>query len=147
MSLRSLFAALVLFCFFSLASATSDETAMGRYSYRSQAFSVDFVFDLDGVKNVRINGRSYPGIFQTSESGRHDGTAVYTAVIEDKRNRSKNLQLVILFDSDDAVRAVAGFYFEQVQSATSGKLENVRVFKPTFNRIPIEKLPSSRVTR
>ena len=106
-------------------SATNDETAC----------------DLDGIRNVLLNGKRYPGVFQISQSGRHEGSAIYSFAIQEGR-RVHNIQLIVLFDDDDAVRAVTGFYFDR--TASDSAMSDVQVFRPTFKPIEIEDLPSAK---
>jgi hypothetical protein len=104
------------------------------------------LFDLDGAKNVVINGKAYPGTFSVSESGRHDGISTYSFSVQDKA-ASRNIQLFVLFDDNDAVRAVVGIYSERSESSKAGnaaRLVNVNVFQPTFRRIDLDELPSAK---
>lgn len=128
--------------------ASNDETAMGVYSYSGKSLRLSLLFDLDGAKNVVINGRSYAGIFPVSESGRHDGISTYSLSVQDKTT-SRTIQLTVLFDDDDAVKAVVGFYSERSQVASGGSagLSNVHVFLPIFKRLDLEMLPSQKKKR
>jgi len=143
---RNLLALLIIIPLAATCLASSDETAMGAYSYSSKSLRVRLLFDLDGVKNVVINGKLYRGTFPVSESGRHDGIEAYSFSVQDKAVL-RNIQLFILFDVDDAVRAVVGIYSERSQSSTAGgasHLMNVHVFQPTFRRINLEEPPSAK---
>jgi hypothetical protein len=123
--------------------ASNDETALGVYSYSSSSLRLHLILDLDGARNVVINGRSYTGTFPVSQSGRHDGIATYSFSVGGKRI-SSNIQLTILFDDDDAVKGIAGFYSERSETFGAAGISNVHVFEPTFKRIELEMLPSQQ---
>jgi hypothetical protein len=47
-----------------------------------------------------------------------------------------------LFDSDSAVRAAVGFYFERPRGAE--QMNQVTTFRPMFHRLSLDKLPSGK---
>jgi hypothetical protein len=126
----------------SVARATDDETARGIYSYKSSDLQLHFIFDLDGIRDLRINGKFFKGPIQVSEM---TGSAhkTYTFYIVD-RGITKTITLIVLFDSDDAVKGTAGFYYEH--AVGQEQMTHAVTFQPTFRRINIEMLPSAQAS-
>ena len=143
MSMRRAIAVMLLLglVFPSMARATDDETAMGVYSYKSDSLRLKFTMDLDGVRDLRINGHSFRSPIQMAEAPGSGQEKSYTFHVVDK-GVAKIVTLFILFDSDSAVRAVSGFYFEQAREAEL--MTHVITFKPTFHRLSLDKLPSGK---
>jgi hypothetical protein len=138
---------LTLFLVFTIATncwATNEEPSLGVYSYTSDTLRLRLLLDFDGVKNVVINGKDYPGTFPVSSFGRQDGIETYSFFVQDKEI-VRIIHLIVLFGVDDVAIAVAGFYSEYSKPSSPGSSTapaNVRVFEPRFERIDVEELPS-----
>ncbi|HYE24669.1 MAG TPA: hypothetical protein VEG32_05655 [Clostridia bacterium] len=107
-----------------------------------------FLLDLDGVKNVTIKDKSYPGRFSIDQSGRFDGLTIYSISIADAGHKVLHeIQIIVRFDDSDKVRAVAGFYVTRGMKADGKEASDIiraRTFVPVFERVMIEDLPSSK---
>jgi len=137
-------ALLVLFLLPCVARATDDETAMGLYSYSGHGLRLHFILDLDGVRDLRINGRRFKGPIQLDEDNYAGSMHTYAFHVTD-RGVTKTVSLAVLFDSGDADRGAIGFYYEFKKP-----LENMTwavTFQPAFRRILSENLPSAKVSQ
>ena len=124
-----------------VAWATADETATGSYSYNNGRLKIQFVLDLDGIRDLRIDRHTFKGPIPMSEATGSGQDKSYTFYVED-RGISRTITLVVLFDVDSAVKAVSAFYYEK--SSGSAHMKRVVTFSPKFRRIDIEALPSNK---
>ena len=85
MGLKNWLPCLIALCVIALpAHATTDELALGRYTYTSKDFRIDMLLDNDGMKHVRINGHLYPGTYDAGFTGSPQHT--YSFTIRDREN-------------------------------------------------------------
>lgn len=136
--LMLLFAA---FAFTPYAKASDDETATGVYSYVGQGLQIRFVLDLDGIRQLRIDQKTFKGPIQVSETQGGGGEKTYTFFIIEN-NISKTISLIVLFDTDSAVRAISGFYYEHKKGTET--MTRALVIRPTFHRLSLDDLPSAK---
>lgn len=55
--------------------ATGPEGAWGKYSYRNKDLNIAFSWDIDGIKNVRVDGRAYAKVVSAEkENGDNFGS-------------------------------------------------------------------------
>jgi len=124
MTVRILFYIFIGFILFlnpTSVSATSDEDAWGHYSYRDTEFCIEFNWDIDGIKDVTINGVRYKGPLSYTEYGIVGGTARYDIVFNNSVRESRSMQLFILFD-DNKLKSVAGLYYE-IRKVSAGHFD------------------------
>ena len=123
----------------SVAKASDDETAMGTYSYVGQGIRIRFVLDLDGVRKLRIDGKLFGGPIQVDEGGDGEDRTYTFSVTDD--GIVKTVRLVVLFDTDGAVKAISGSYEHKGGAET---MTHVVTIRPSFRRIHTDELPSAK---
>lgn len=92
--------------------ATSDEGARGTYSYKGDGLSVRFTWKLDGIHDLRLNGKRYSDVLPIDSLGRHGLTGIYEIAVSSDKERAITIQLFILFDETEGVRQASAFYIE-----------------------------------
>ncbi|MGA3161316.1 MAG: hypothetical protein ABSC77_08865 [Terracidiphilus sp.] len=123
-------------------AANTEETSLGRYVYQSKTLNFSLRIDADGIKDLTINDKKFPGVFPSGYSAVVSGVGVYILVVtDDKDHLTREIELIDRFDETGEVIGVAGFYLERKISSSGKKLQatpTVLVFQPKFTRIPIQ---------
>jgi hypothetical protein len=88
--------------------ATDDEGAWGEYRGTCPSVTVSFRMDADGVSSIKLDGTRY-GKAELGEYGRFGSLGLYMFSVQDGPS-TKVVDFVILFDEDETVKAVSGFY-------------------------------------
>jgi len=93
--------------------ATGPEGAWGKYSYKSKDLTLEFSWDIDGIKDVRINGHSYAKIVSAEiENGDNfgsEGVFPFWIKFEESNQELKRLDLLLFFN-DGKLKCVSGLY-------------------------------------
>ena len=104
---------LVLSFFPSLCQATGPEGAWGKYSYKSKELNLEFSWDIDGIKDVRIDGIGYARIVSAESENRDnfgsEGVFPFWIKFEESDQELKRLDLLLLFN-DGKLKCVSGLY-------------------------------------
>ncbi len=106
-------ATFLLSLFPSPCTATGPEGAWGKYSYRSKDLNLEFSWNIEGIKGVRINGLSYPQIISAEiENGDNfgsEGVSSFWIKFEESGQELKRLDLLLFFN-DGKLKCVSGLY-------------------------------------
>ena len=104
---------LPLLLFPSPTTATGPEGAWGKYSYKSKDLSLEFSWNMDGIKNVLINGHSYAQIVSAESENRDnfgsEGVFPFWMKFEENNQEVKRLDLLLFF-SNGKLKCVSGLY-------------------------------------
>jgi hypothetical protein len=107
-----------------LSHATGPEGAWGKYTYKDKDLSIAFSWDIDGIKNVRVDGRAYAKVVSAEkENGDNfgsEGVFPFWVVIEETDKGSKRLDLLLLFENGK-LKCAAGLYSQTELSSPSTK--------------------------
>jgi hypothetical protein len=119
--------------------ATGPEGAWGKYSYRDKDLDIVFSWDIGGIKNVRVGGRTYAKVVSPEkENGDNfgsEGVFPFWVVIEETDKGSKRLDLLLLFENGK-LKCVAGLYSQAELLSPSTKQSRVtraKVFQLHFS--------------
>lgn len=142
MRLRFIFAciAFVGFMVTPALATNSEEASLGRYVYKSEDLNISLHIGVDGVKDLVINDRQYPGVIPAGYSGVTSNICVYVIIVTNIRGLIHEIDLIDRFDEAGDLIAVAGFYSERTIESSGKKSKEsatVQVFQPKFTRIPI----------
>jgi hypothetical protein len=97
-----------LFCSFMALGATDDAAILGAYSFSCSGIAGSFKLTEDGVRKTQLNGKVYADT-DLGNKGRFGYTGIYEIELETVPN-NRTIQLFVLFDEDDRIQDVTGFY-------------------------------------
>ncbi len=122
--------------------ATGPEAAWGRYSYKSKDLTIEFLWDIEGIRKVRVNGRNYPqtvsGVSENLDNFGSDGVYPFWITFEENEKRANRLHLLLLFDHHKLI-CVAGLYSEtefQYVPTKESRVKRTKAFQMNFT--PLE---------
>jgi hypothetical protein len=111
-----------------LSHATGPEEAWGKYSYKDKDLNIEFAWGIDGIKNVKIDGRGYIKVVSAEKDNGDnfgsEGVFPFWIAIEETDTASKRLDLLLLFEKGK-LKCVAGLYSETELSSPSTKESRV----------------------
>jgi hypothetical protein len=130
----------ILFLFPVRTQATGPEGAWGKYSYRDKDLKIDFSWDMDGIKDMRVDGHSYGKVVSAEkENGDNfgsEGIFPFWIVIEETDKGSKRLDLLLLFENGK-LKCAAGLYSQTELSSLPTKqsiVKRAKAFQLSFSR-------------
>lgn len=93
--------------------ATGPEGAWGKYSYRSKDLNIDFLWDIDGIRDVKIDGLRYSKVLSAeNENGDNfgsEGVFPFWISFEENEKELKRLNLLLLFNNGK-LKCISGLY-------------------------------------